>query len=172
MKKLSVLLVSLLMAACASTPAPKADTAQQTNTNTPAVSDTQTAATPAAETDASKLADEMKKLETQSVYFDFDKFVIKPEFRDALNNQAAFTKEHKNDIVTLQGNTDERGSSEYNLALGSKRANAVKTSLKLLGVSASQIKEVSFGEEKPRLTCHEEKCWQENRRVDFAHSGQ
>jgi peptidoglycan-associated lipoprotein len=168
MKKLSLLFASLLMAACASTP--KTDTTQQTiDKNTPVEADKKTAQVSMTDSEASKLTDEIEKLQSQSVYFDFDKFVVKPEYRDALNNQANFTKDQKNDIVTLQGNADERGSSEYNLALGAKRANAVKNSLKVLGVPANKILDVSFGEEKPRLSCHEEKCWQENRRVDFVH---
>jgi peptidoglycan-associated lipoprotein len=68
----------------------------------------------------------------------------------------------------LEGNADERGSREYNLALGQNRAEAVKHALQLLGVPDSQVEVVSFGEEKPRSTCHEEKCWAENRRVDVS----
>ncbi len=69
----------------------------------------------------------------------------------------------------MEGNADERGSAEYNLALGDRRANAVRKNLELLGIPTAQIKTLSFGEEKPRLLCHEEKCWQENRRDDFVH---
>lgn len=108
--------------------------------------------------------DEMKK---QSVYFDFGEFEVKPEYRDLVQRQAEFLKEHANVVVTLEGNTDERGSSEYNLALGDRRASAVRKALEVMGVPESQIKTVSLGEEHPRLTCHEEPCWKENRRTDF-----
>jgi peptidoglycan-associated lipoprotein len=74
------------------------------------------------------------------------------------------------DDLTVQGNCDERGGREYNLALGQRRADAVKERLVLLGVPASRIETVSFGKEKPRLTCHEEKCWKEDRRDDLVDS--
>lgn len=119
--------------------------------------------------EANKLESEIRELERQSVYFDFDKYVVKPEYRNIFQKQAEFIKANKNDMVTIEGNADERGSSEYNLALGDKRANAVRKNLELLGIPRDQIKTISYGEEKPQMTCHEEKCWQENRRADFVH---
>ena len=71
------------------------------------------------------------------------------------------------DHITVQGNCDERGSSEYNVALGQRRADEVKEHLVMLGVPAARIETVSFGKEKPRELCHQEKCWAENRRADF-----
>jgi peptidoglycan-associated lipoprotein len=132
-------------------------------------------ATPATETNFIRSADvnsnnltappdEMQK---QSVYFDFGEIVIKPEYRELIQKQAEFMKTHANAVVTLEGNTDERGSSEYNLALGDRRANAVRKALEVMGVPDSQIRTVSLGEERPKLTCHEEQCWKENRRTDF-----
>ena len=96
-------------------------------------------------------------------------YLQKPEYRNIIQQQADFVVAHSKDIVTIQGNADERGSEEYNIALGDKRANAARKNLELLGVPSSQIKIVSFGEEKPREICHEEKCWKENRRDDFIH---
>jgi peptidoglycan-associated lipoprotein len=119
---------------------------------------------------ADKLAASTQYLQKQSIYFDFDQFAIKPEYRDVIQQQAELVIAYKNDIVTVQGNADERGSDEYNLALGDRRANAARKNLELQGVPSSQIKTVSFGEEKPRLSCHEEKCWKENRRDDFIHT--
>lgn len=119
-----------------------------------------------------KLAAQQKEaaeLEKSSIYFEFDKSIVTKKFHEALKKQADFMKANKNDSVTLEGNCDERGSAEYNLALGQRRAEAVRHQLQLLGVSKDRINTVSRGEEKPRLTCHEEKCWQENRRVDFIH---
>ncbi|MDD5058836.1 MAG: peptidoglycan-associated lipoprotein Pal [Sideroxydans sp.] len=104
---------------------------------------------------------------SEGVYFDFDQFAIKPEFRGLIRQQAEYVKSHPGTVVVLQGFADERGSAEYNLALGSKRADSVRETLEIMGVQSERIKTVSFGEEKPRLTCHEEKCWKENRRVDF-----
>jgi len=169
MKKIAVILASLLVAACASTH--KADTtaAQAGEKNVPAAAAPATTSATETEVSASKLKAEIEALQQQSIYFDFDKYAVKPEFRASIQKQAEFLKSHGNDVVTLQGNCDERGSAEYNLALGSERAQAVEKDLEVLGVPASQMKVVSFGEEKPRLTCHAEKCWKENRRVDFIH---
>lgn len=118
---------------------------------------------------AEKTAAEIRALQKLSIYFDYNKFSINPEYTEIIQRQASFISAHKNDMVTVEGNADERGSNEYNLALGDKRAHAVRKNLELLGVPATQIKAVSYGEEKPRLTCHEEKCWKENRRDDFIH---
>lgn len=108
-------------------------------------------------------------LQDKSVYFDFDTFIVKPEFRALLQQHADILKAHPKDSVTLEGNADERGSPEYNLAIGQKRSHAVKVQLTLLGIDGSRVHEVSYGEEKPRATCHDESCWQQNRRVDFAY---
>lgn len=165
MKKIAFILVSLLVAACSSTH--KADTAAAPQA-APQTTASPAPATPA-ELAASKLAAELQGLQKESVYFDFDKYAVKAEYRDAIQKQASFIKGHKNDVVTLEGNADERGSEKYNLALGNRRAKAVLKSLERLGVPASQIRTVSFGKDHPRLVCHEEKCWKENRRVDFEH---
>jgi len=177
MKKVAAVLVSILLAACASTP--KTDSSQVSQPKEAANSSTATANTgvigkndpvSSASSESSNFAAEMQALQNQSVYFDFDRYIVKPEFRDVIQQHAKFIKENKNIIVTLEGNADERGSNEYNLALGNKRANAIRKSLEQLGVSATQIKIVSLGEEKPRLQCHEESCWKENRRNDFIHN--
>lgn len=167
MKKIAIVVATLLVAACSSTPT-KVE-APQTTPQTMAMPASTTAAAPVAQTDANSLSDQIQQLQQQSVYFDFDQSVVKSDYQNVVQNQASFVKSHPNDVVTVQGNTDERGSSEYNLALGSRRAFAVKQALEVSGVNSSQIKTVSFGEEKPRLTCHEEKCWKENRRADFVH---
>ena len=169
MKKIAVVIFSVLMAACSSvqkSDSPKTAEAGDKITASTAVTN---AAAPSADVNSAKLASEMQELQHQSVYFDLDKSAIKPEYQNVILKQAAFIKAHKNDIVTVQGNTDERGSSEYNLALGDKRASVARQSLELLGVPAAQIRTVSFGLEKPRLSCHEERCWKENRRDDFVH---
>lgn len=108
----------------------------------------------------------LQHTQKDSVYFDFDSFNIKPEYMKVIQQQAGLLNANHGS-VTLEGNSDERGSAEYNLALGDKRAYTVRKSLELLGVKGTRIDVVSFGEEKPRSSCHEEKCWSENRRVDF-----
>ncbi len=181
MKKIAVVLIPFLLMACASPPKTdslKASQPKEVTTDTSATTKPEATISSPAETNASvssaeieanKLAAELQELQKRSVFFDFDKSVIKPEYRDVIQKQAEFIKTHRNDVVTVEGNCDERGSTEYNLALGHRRANAALKNLELLGVPATQIKAVSLGEEKPRLSCHEEKCWQENRRDDFVH---
>lgn len=171
MKRIAIVLTSLLFVACASTTKTDSSQTQSSNDKNSATAASPTTATAsAAEVAASKLAAELNALQKESAYFDFDKYAVKPEYQDTIQKQAEFIKSHKNDVVTLEGNADERGSNKYNLALGERRALAIKKSLQSLGVPAAQIKTVSYGEEKPRLLCHEEKCWKENRRVDFVHS--
>ncbi|MDR2991482.1 MAG: peptidoglycan-associated lipoprotein Pal [Burkholderiaceae bacterium] len=101
------------------------------------------------------------------VYFDFDSFVVKPEYQDLISQQARYLQSHRASHVTLEGNTDERGSSEYNLALGQKRAEAVQRALALEGASNGQIESVSFGAEKPADPGHDEEAYSKNRRVEF-----
>ncbi len=165
-KKITAVIAgSLLVAACSTTPEkPAADQAANAAADKPAQAATQGQAS--AEQNA---ASQMDVLKNDSIYFDFDKYDVKPAYRDAAKREAQWMLAHKKDIVTLEGNTDDRGSDEYNLALGNKRAHAVHRMLTAMGVPSSRIKDVSFGESKPRATCEEEKCWQENRRVDFAH---
>ena len=103
-----------------------------------------------------------------SVYFDFDRSAIKPDQTATISEHAKLAITFSNDHVTLQGNCDERGGREYNLALGQRRADAVKQSMVLLGVPQERSEAISFGKEKPRAPCHEERCWAENRRADFA----
>ena len=165
-----VIAVSISVAACASnksepavaaTPAPAAVSVQAAPQST---------ALSQAEIDAQALSAQLNGLQKKSVYFAFDSAKVAAEYNDTIQQQAAFIKAHPKDSVTLAGNADERGSEEYNLALGQKRAAAVHHELALLGVPDGKVKAMSYGESKPRLTCHDESCWKENRRVDFAHS--
>lgn len=164
MKKLAVVIASLMVVACASSPK---NNISQANENSSAAA---AAEASAAKMEMSKLAAEMQQLQKQSDYFDFNKSTVKPEYLDILQKEAQFIKSHKQDVVTLEGNADERGSDKYNLSLGKNRAEAVAEILEKDGVAASQIKLISLGKDKPRLTCHAEKCWKENRRVDFLHN--
>lgn len=110
---------------------------------------------------------EQAALDRQSVYFDFDRSTVRSDEADVVSRHANLSIAYPQDRVVLQGNCDERGGREYNLALGQKRAEAVKQRLALLGVPAARVETVSFGKEKPRETCHAEKCWSVDRRVDF-----
>ena len=109
-------------------------------------------------------------LAKRSIFFDYDSFVVKDEYRGVLEAHAGYLLANKGARAILQGNTDERGSREYNLALGQKRAEAVRKALGLLGVGDVQIEAVSFGEEKPRNEGDDETAFAENRRVDLVYT--
>ncbi len=103
----------------------------------------------------------------KDVYFDYDKYDIRPGDKDVLQANATFFEQHPNIKFTIEGHCDERGSTEYNLALGANRANAARDALVAAGVPASSIKTISYGKEKPFCTEHTEECWQQNRRDHF-----
>ena len=106
---------------------------------------------------------------TDSVYFDFDKSFIVPKFDDVINAHAEYLKANPDLNVEIQGNCDERGSREYNIGLGNRRALAVKAGLEILGIQGSRISITSFGSEKPIALGHDESSWQQNRRADFVY---
>ena len=101
------------------------------------------------------------------VYFDFDSFVIKDEFKPAVEGNAKLMTTNKQRRMVVEGHTDERGSREYNLALGQKRAEAVVRNLSLLGVGPAQVEAVSFGEERPAAQGSDESAWAKNRRAEL-----
>jgi peptidoglycan-associated lipoprotein len=114
-----------------------------------------------------ELTDPKSKLSQRSIYFDLDKYEVKDDYKDLVAAHAKYLVDHRGFKVLLQGNTDERGSSEYNLSLGQKRAEAVKRSLILLGAKEDQVESVSLGKEKPKNPGHDEAAWAENRRADI-----
>ena len=168
MKKLliGVLLVNLL-AACASQkpkeaaveakPAPVAETPKAV----------EAAPAPAPVVAVDPLNDPNSILAKRSTYYPFDVYVVQDADKPIVQAHAQYLSEHANRKVRPEGNCDERGSTEYNLGLGQRRADGVKKMLQVGGVKDSQIETASYGEEKPRLACHEEKCWKENRRTDL-----
>lgn len=101
------------------------------------------------------------------VYFDYDSFAIKPEFQSLLDTHARYLRAEKAKRIAIEGHTDERGGREYNLALGQKRAEAVRNALVLLGVSESQMEAVSFGKEKPAVSGADEAALAKNRRAEL-----
>lgn len=105
------------------------------------------------------------------VYFDFDKAELRGEARERLVKNARFLSERKEFQVTLEGHCDERGTSEYNLALGQSRATMARNYLTSLGIAAERLVVISLGEERPACTQSDESCWQQNRRVHFVISG-
>jgi peptidoglycan-associated lipoprotein len=105
------------------------------------------------------------------ILFDFDSSEIRPEFASLIAAHGRHLAADRGLRVRLEGNTDERGSAEYNVALGERRAQAVKRALLLQGASEAQMTTVSFGEERPIADGHDESSWAQNRRVDFVYSG-
>ena len=113
------------------------------------------------------LKDPANILSKRTVYFDYDRFDVKEEFRPLIEAHAKYLRENPNAKMLIQGNADERGSREYNVALGQRRAEAVMKQLVVLGAKPEQIEAVSWGEEKPRRSGQDEASWAENRRDDF-----
>lgn len=103
----------------------------------------------------------------RSIYFDFDEYTVKPQYQNMLQAGAAFLKQNPQQKIMIQGNTDDRGTAEYNLALGQRRSDAVRKALAALGVPDSQMEAVSLGKEKPKAEGNTEAAWAENRRADI-----
>jgi peptidoglycan-associated lipoprotein len=172
MKKIaiSVILLSLL-AACASEK-PKASVVE----SKPAASaDASKGAASASDSTAGAMAvdplnDPNGILAKRSVYYPFDVYVVQKADEAIVQAHAKYLGEHANRKVRLEGNCDERGSEEYNLALGQRRADGVKKLLLVGGAKESQIETVSYGEEKPKATGHDEASWSQNRRTDLNYS--
>ena len=120
----------------------------------------------------SALRDPKSPLSRREIFYDYDSFIVKDEYKPLLEAHAAYLKANRNVRIKVEGNTDERGSREYNLALGQKRSESVKRVLTLLGVSDTQIDTVSLGEEKPRNPASNEAAYSENRRCDLAYAGE
>jgi peptidoglycan-associated lipoprotein len=123
--------------------------------------------TPPVEPAPSPDLDALFARDVRDAFFDFNKADIRPDARDPLSKDAEFLRNNPGVRVTIEGHCDERGSTEYNLALGDRRAGAVKQYLVSLGISADRISTVSFGKEKPFCAQSNESCWQQNRRGHF-----
>jgi len=189
LRKLLVLLIPLVLVTACATTKETATTGSSTET-APLSTTTETAPT-AEGTAASEAAggaesmgmsgesgfqgDELANpdslLAKRTIYFDFDRTEIKQEFLPVLEAHGQYLAEHPNVRVSLQGNTDERGTREYNMALGERRAKAVKRYLAAQGASFSQMEVISYGEERPVAQGHDEAAWALNRRVDIVYSG-
>jgi peptidoglycan-associated lipoprotein len=115
------------------------------------------------------LNDPQGVLAKRSIYFDLDSYIVREEFRPVIEAHARYLTSNRGRKIAIQGHTDERGGSEYNLALGQKRAETIRKSLALLGVSEGQMEAVSFGKEKPKAFGTDESAWAENRRADIVY---
>jgi peptidoglycan-associated lipoprotein len=110
------------------------------------------------------------ELARESLHFDFDDAVVDDEQSSIVIDHVQLAQDYPSDQLRVEGHCDERGGAEYNLALGERRAEAVKRSLMLLGIAEARIDTVSWGKGRPRATCHDESCWADNRRVDIRHA--
>lgn len=167
---------ALLLAACSSQPpAPEQAPAGVSDTMPSTTTTTTTAPVATEGVDPYSLAalkDPKSAVYKRSVFFDYDQYVIKDEFKSLIEAHGMFLVKNPQTKMLIQGNADERGSREYNLALGQKRAEAVKKALLLQGATENQVEAVSLGEEKPRCTESAENCWLQNRRSDMLYTGE
>lgn len=152
------------------------DTASTSGAGGDAVSGTQTAASTegsgtvtSATAPRHPLDDPATPLGTHTIYFEFDSSDVPTSAQPVIEAHAAYLSEHAGASVTLEGHADERGSREYNIGLGEKRALAVRRLMSLLGATGPQIRTISYGEERPADAGHEESAWQLNRRVEIVY---
>ena len=158
---ISIVLANLLVA-CASEKPKEPEAAPTPTVETPAP-----ATAPAPVVAVDPLNDPTSILAKRSVYFPFDVSAVQADDKPIVEAHGKYLSEHPDRKVRVEGNCDERGSNEYNLALGQRRADSVKKMLELAGAKASQIETVSYGKEKPVCTEHNEACWKQNRRSDI-----
>ncbi|MEF8729050.1 MAG: peptidoglycan-associated lipoprotein Pal [Accumulibacter sp.] len=165
--------LALLVAACSSTPegGDQSGAPVESRAGGPSVATVTTGGVDGGRLPA-VLTDPKSILSKRSVYFDYDSYEVKAEYKDLVTAHAKFLTENRQFRMLIQGNTDERGSREYNLALGQKRADAIKKMMALLGAREDQLEAVSLGEEKPKNEGHGEAAWAENRRGDMLYSGE
>ena len=172
---LIILIFTAFLFACESTPE-KADDAvavedQGTNLSDAAESDDSEAQAYGTDDDErsgmSSLDDPQSLLSVRIIYFEYDSSDVKSEDRSIVEAHAAYLVANSDTIITLEGHADERGSREYNLALGERRAQTVKRQMTLLGASPGQIRTVSYGEERPAIDNHDDDSWSQNRRVEI-----
>ena len=170
MKALAIALPMMTLAACSSNSDSDSDSQVDTNAQTPTTVETQDNVQTSAMTRAQEIEEqkrqELERLRSEHiVYFDFDKSSINSEFSAILDAHAKFLSENSNISVLIEGHADERGTPEYNIALGERRAKAVVTYLENMGVLPSQLSVVSYGEEKPMVKDRTEAAFAKNRRA-------
>ncbi|MCB5186110.1 peptidoglycan-associated lipoprotein Pal [Methylobacillus gramineus] len=173
---MSVLLAAML-AACSSkavkeTPQASVEDKSPATSQTTSSNDSSTSGVSDSSLASNPLKDPNNILSKRNVYFDYDSDAVKSEYRPLIEAHAKYLASHSDAKVFLQGNTDDRGTREYNLSLGQRRAVSVKKVLNVLGVQDAQIETVSFGKEKANSTCADDSCFKQDRRVDILYQGE
>jgi peptidoglycan-associated lipoprotein len=167
-----ILIFAAFLFACESTPekADDAVTVEDQGTSLSDADDSEAQAYPTEDDDRSgmsSLDDPTSLLSVRIIYFEYDSSDVKSEDRTTVEAHTAYLVENPDTIITLEGHADERGSREYNLALGERRALTVKRQMTLIGASPDQIRTVSYGEERPTIDDHDDYSWSQNRRVEI-----
>jgi peptidoglycan-associated lipoprotein len=168
-QKLALIASAVLLTACSSTKLNETPVVEKTPTPAPAPAEPTREIRPVETGSVDPLNDPKGVLANRSVYFDYDSFVVREDGKPVVANHSGYLTKNNGRKVLIQGNTDERGGTEYNLALGQKRAEAVRRAMSTLGVSDNQMEAVSLGEEKPKATGSDEAAWAENRRADIVY---
>jgi len=173
----ALLAALVLLGACSSNPpadkgVPVEERTPSTDTSGAATTGTTGTAISGSSTGANPLRDPRNVLSKRSVYFEFDRYDVKDEYKPLIEAHGKYLQANKSAKMTIQGNADERGSREYNIALGQRRADALKKMLLIYGATEIQIETVSFGKEKPRREGHDEGAWAENRRDEIVYVGE
>lgn len=168
-QKLALIASAVLLTACSSTKLQETPVVEKTPTPAPAPAEPAREIRPVETGSVDPLNDPKGVLANRSVYFDYDSFVVREDGKPIVANHSGYLTKNTGRKVLIQGNTDERGGTEYNLALGQKRAEAVRRAMTALGVSENQMEAVSLGEEKPKATGSDEAAWAENRRADIVY---
>jgi peptidoglycan-associated lipoprotein len=172
--------LTMVLAACSSTPTKEGGAPVEERTTPPDTSGAATSGTSGGNVagtatrpgQGNPLRDPSSPLSKRSVYFEYDSYAVRDDYKPLIEAHGHYLQGARTGKVTIQGNTDERGSREYNIALGQRRADAVKKMMILFGATDSQIETVSFGKEKPRNPGHDEAAWTENRRDDLVYQGE
>ena len=173
---------AVTLAACSSTPenTPVEDRTTSATGTTPNPGTSTSGAGPSSGANASTLPggpnagnplkDPRSPLSRREIFYDYDSFVVRDEYKPLLEAHAAYLKNNRNARIKVEGNTDERGSREYNLGLGERRGNAVSSALQANGGQAAQLNVVSYGEERPTCSDSNDDCWGKNRRVEIVYT--
>jgi peptidoglycan-associated lipoprotein len=177
MKRLALyLVIAAMAAACASKETKQEPSVTDRSSNVPpttgGINGNTTRTTPPPPIVRNELTDPNSPLSKRSVYFDFDSNAVKDEYRGLVTAHSRYLADKRDSRIRIEGNCDERGSREYNLALGQRRAESVKKVMTVLGVPDARIETTSYGEEKPMAPGHDESAWAQNRRADIKYAGE